>query len=212
MEQTGYLAQLVTEATSGSGSARAQLLEAAAISRASRSAELDLLLDDLAVRAGQGNDIALELCLELVHRLRLARPAITALIMDNALVDDVAQAALMTVERRIGSYERRAKFRTWLYAVARNEALMALRRRHAEPVDEEAMPDAPTRFSSMVASRQTIKAIIDALPHPYRETLTLQVYEDLDYDAIAARLDVPVGTIRSRLAKARELLRSALAT
>jgi len=212
VEDAGDPAHLVEEAANGSSSARADLLELAALSRSSRSGELDLMLDDLAVRAGRGNDIALELCLELVHRLRLARPAITALIMDTAMVDDVAQAALMTVERRIGSYERRAKFRTWLHAVARNEALMALRRRHAEPVREEDIPQAPTRFSSMVAGRQTIKAIIDALPDPYRETLTLQVYEDLDYDAIAARLDVPVGTIRSRLAKARELLRSSLVT
>lgn len=208
-EPSFEMAHLVAEAVGGSRSARGQLLELAAVSRGSRSGNLDLLLDDLAVRAGRGDDVALELVLELVHRLRLARPAITALIMDSASVDDVSQAALMTVERKIGSYEGRAKFRTWLYAVARNEALMALRRRHAEPVDEDP-PDAPTRFSSMVASRRTIKAIIDALPDPYRETLSLQVYEDLDYDAIAGRLEVPVGTIRSRLAKARELLKAAL--
>ncbi len=209
-EATANVAQLVDEAAAGSAGARAELLEMAAIARASRSAELDSILDDLAVRAGRGSDFALELLLELVHRLGLARPAITALILDSGAVDDVAQAALMAVERKIGSYEQRAKFRTWLYSVARNEALMALRRRYAQPVGEEALPDAPTRFSSMVASRQTIKAIIQGLPEVYRETLTLQLYEDLDYDAIAGRLDVPVGTVRSRLAKARELLRSSL--
>lgn len=206
------MVQLIEEAAGGSSAARAELLEKAALSRASRTADLDSILDDLAVKAGRGNDVALELLLELVHRLRLARPAITALIMDNALVDDVAQSALMTIERKIGTYESRAKFRTWLHSVARNEALMALRRRQALPVDTQDLPDTPTRFSSMVAGRQTIKAIIDGLPDPYRETLSLQVYEDLDYDAIAGRLDVPVGTIRSRLAKAKELMRKSLTT
>lgn len=205
---TAGLGRLVSDAVEGRGSARAQVLEVAALSRARRDGNLDVLLDDLAAKAAAGDDAALELVLELVHRLGLARPAVTSLIFDSSVVDEVAQATLVTVERRIGSYEGRAKFRTWLHAVARNEALMSLRRRHAEPVED--LPDAGTRFSSVVARRQTIRALVDALPDPYRETLVLQLYEDLDYEAISARLDVPVGTVRSRLAKARELLRSAL--
>jgi RNA polymerase sigma-70 factor, ECF subfamily len=203
-------AQLVAEAVQGSGAARALLLERGAMSRASRDGELDQILNDLAERAAAGNEAALELVLELVHRLGLARPAITSIITNSSAVDDIAQAALMTVERRIGSYEARAKFRTWLWSVARNEALMSLRRRQAEPVEQ--LPESSARFSSVIAGRQTIKAIIDGLPDPYRETLRLQVYDDLDYDAIAQRLEVPVGTIRSRLAKAKQLLRSSLGT
>ena len=56
----------------------------------------------------------------------------------------------------------------------------------------------------------TISDLIDRLPAPYAETLRLRLYDDLDYDAIAVRLDVPIGTVRSRLAKARELLGAAL--
>jgi RNA polymerase sigma-70 factor (ECF subfamily) len=58
--------------------------------------------------------------------------------------------------------------------------------------------------------RLAIENVVNALAEPYRETLRLQLFDNLDYDAIAARLDVPVGTVRSRLAKARELLRDAL--
>ena len=204
------LRALVEDVVGRRPAARARLLEMAAASRAGRDGRLDTALDDLAARAAAGDEAAVEAVLEVVHRLGLARPAITSIILDHALVDDVAQSALVAVERRIGSYEGRSKFRTWLHTVARNEALMAVRRRQAEPVDE--VPEAPggTRFSSVVASRQTVKAVIDGLPEPYRETISLQLYEDLDYDAIAARLDVPVGTVRSRLAKARDLLRTAL--
>lgn len=199
--------ELVDAALSGHAG-RARLFEAAAEARARRSPELDELLDELATRAASGDDAALELVLELVHRLGLARPAISSVVADASRVDDLAQTTLMTVERRIGSYEGRAKFRTWLHTVARNEALMSLRRRQAEPVEE--IPATGARFSSVVAGRMTIERIVDSLPEPYRETLRLQLFDSLEYDAIAERLGVPVGTVRSRLAKARKLLRSML--
>lgn len=204
------LESVMVDALGGSATARAQLLETAASMRAARKPGLDPVLDGLATRAGGGDDVALELLLEMVHRLGLARPAITSIIMDGAQVDDVAQLALIAVETKIRGFEGRAKFRTWLWTVARNEALMMLRRRQALPVEE--MPESSARFSSVVAGRQTIKAIIDGLPDPYGQTLSLQLYDDLDYDAIAGRLGVPVGTVRSRLAKAKEMLRSSLVT
>jgi RNA polymerase sigma-70 factor, ECF subfamily len=207
---TDDLGPVVADVVAGRPAARARLLELAAASRAAKDGRLDTALDDLATRAAAGHDGATEAVLELVHRLGLARPAITSIVLDRDLVDDAAQATLVTVERRIGSYEGRSKFRTWLHAVARNEALMAVRRRHAEPVDEVPEPGGGTRFSSVVAGRQTVKAVVEGLPEPYRQTLVLQLYEDLDYDAIAERLDIPVGTVRSRLAKARDLMRAAL--
>ena len=199
--------ELVDLALSGSAG-RARLFEVAADARARKSPELDEALDDLALRSATGNDAAVELLLELVHRLGLARPAITSVVADASRVDDISQLTLMAVERKIVSFEGRAKFRTWLHTVARNEALMSLRRRQDEPVEE--LPATGTRFSSVVAGRMTIERLVGSLPEPYRETLQLQLFESLEYDAIAERLGVPVGTVRSRLAKARELLRSLL--
>jgi RNA polymerase sigma-70 factor (ECF subfamily) len=51
-----------------------------------------------------------------------------------------------------------------------------------------------------------MEALVDSLDEPYRETMRLQVFENLDYETIAARLGIPIGTVRSRLAKARDLL------
>jgi len=203
------LAGLVVAALSG-GPARAELFEVAAAGRASNDGSLDVILDDLAKRAANGDDAATELVLELVHRLKLARSAISPIVSDPTAADDVAQATLVTVERKIGSYEGRSKFRTWLFTVARNEALMAVRPRKsdAEPVAEP--PAAAARFSSIVAFRVSIETLVDGLPEPYRETLKLQIFDNLDYEAIAARLGVPIGTVRSRLAKARQLLWDAM--
>lgn len=193
---------------------RVELLQAATRARAARSPLLDEVLDDLALRAARdpdpaSRDAAVELLLELVHRLGLVRPTVTALIMDAALVDDVAQVTLMTVERRISTFEGRSKFRTWLHTVARNTAIGELRRRQDEPMEELPEPEG-ARFSSMVASRLKIEALVDSLDEPYRETLRLQLFDALDYAAIAERLGVPVGTVRSRLARAKGLLKSAL--
>jgi len=203
------VAGLVSSALGG-GLARAHLFEVAATGRASSDGTLDVVLDDLAGRAANGDGAATELVLELVHRLRLSRSAIAPIISDPTTADDVAQATLVAVERKIGSYEGRSKFRTWLFTVARNEALMAVRPRKsdAEPVAEP--PAASARFSSIIAFRVSMEALVDGLPEPYRETLKLQVFENLDYDAIAARLGVPIGTVRSRLAKARQLLWDAM--
>ena len=203
------LAGLVGAALAG-GPARAELFEVAAAGRASNDGSLDVLLDDLARRAAAGDDDATELVLELVHRLRLSRRAIAPIVSDPMTADDVAQATLVAVERKIGSYESRSKFRTWLFTVARNEALMAVRPRKsdAEPVAEP--PAASARFSSIVAFRVSMETLVDGLPEPYRETMKLQVFESLDYEAIAARLDIPVGTVRSRLAKGRQLLWNAM--
>jgi RNA polymerase sigma-70 factor, ECF subfamily len=203
------LAALVTAALDG-GTARAQLFEVATSGRTTNDGSLDVVLDELAKRAAAGNDSATELILELVHRLKLARGAIAPIVSDPTAADDVAQSTLVTVERKISSYEGRSKFRTWLFTVARNEALMAVRPRKsdAEPVAEP--PAAAARFSSIVAFRVSIEALVESLPDPYRETLKLQVFENLGYDAIAVRLGVPIGTVRSRLAKARQLLWDAM--
>jgi len=203
------LTGLVTAALDG-GVARAQLFEVAAAARAGREGSLDVVLDDVAIRAAAGDDRATELLLELVHRLHLSRSAIAPIISDGSRADDVAQATLVAVEQKVGSFEGRAKFRSWLFTVARNEALMAVRPRKsdAEPVAEP--PAARTRFSSIVAFRVSIEALVDGLPEPYGETMKLQIFDDLDYEAIASRLGVPVGTVRSRLAKARELLWDAM--
>ena len=203
------LAGLASAALAG-GPARAELFEVAAAGRASNDGSLDVLLDDLARRAAAGDETATELVLELVHRLKLSRSAIAPIVSDPTAADDVAQTTLVAVERKIGSYEGRSKFRTWLFTVARNEALMAVRPRKsdAEPVAEP--PAASARFSSIIAFRVSMEALVDGLSEPYRETLKLQIFENLDYDTIAGRLGVPVGTVRSRLAKARQLLWDAM--
>lgn len=172
--------------------------------------ELDDLLDLLVEAAQSGSDAALEVVLTGIHQLGLARPAITRLIIEPSAVDEVAQATLIKVEANLAKFERRSKFRTWLYSVARNEALMRLRRENGSTTsntDEvEDTASAGRRMSSIVVTRATVRDALDALAEPYKETMLLRVDNELEYDEIAAHLGIPIGTVRSRLAKARTML------
>lgn len=170
---------------------------------------VDGVLDALALEAANGSVDVASTLLAAVHQLGLARPAISRLILDPATIDEVAQSTLVQVERNITRFESRSKFRTWLYSIARNEALMRLRRdaNRPEPSEQlDTMATAGARMSSVIATRATVRQALEQLPEPYRQTMLLRVDDGLDYAEIAAALEVPVGTVRSRLAKARELL------
>lgn len=166
------------------------------------------LIDDLAAAASTSLD-AMEVLLGLIQSHRLAQPGIRRLVVNEADVDDIEQAVLAVVALKVAQFRGDARFTTWLHQVASNEAKMFVRSKSRRPV--ETVVAAPergylARLSSIVGDRDVIERALDALPHHYRETLILRELEQLDYVEIAARLDLPVGTVRSRLHKARALM------
>lgn len=160
---------------------------------------------ELAGRARDGDRAALEALLDRhadrVHaicRRVVAHP-------EDAL--DATQEALIAIARRIGSFDGRAAFTTWVYRVATNAALDELRRRRRrpEPVD---VPEAPSPapvdpFEGRVEQRLDIDAALRELPEQFRVAVVLRDLCDLDYAVIASILDVPPGTVRSRIARGR---------
>ncbi len=168
------------------------------------------ILDGLGALGAGGAVAATELVLELVHKHRIAQPAITSLLVDPADIEDAAQLTLISVMEKIAQFEGRSRFQTWVRAIARNEALQVLRRkqRKAEPSGDDVPEDweFARRLSSVVADEVAVRQALDRVPEPYREALILREFDQLGYDEIAARLGVPVGTVRSRIARARDLL------
>ena len=127
---------------------------------------------------------------------------------------DATQEALIAVTRGLHRYDGRALFTTWLYRVATNAALDELRRRKRRPepaeLDEErfaggaaggAVRAAPVE--SVVAARLDVDAALAALSPEFRAAVVLRDLCDLDYAEIAEILDVPMGTVRSRIARGR---------
>jgi RNA polymerase sigma factor (sigma-70 family) len=134
--------------------------------------------------------------------------------------DDVVQEAFLRAFRAFETL-RSPDARAWLLAIVRNchlSALAAQRRRPSEPLTEELeeqsqsatadpSPD-PERASIEHDERRSLERLIAALPAEHREVLLLRELEDLSYREIAAVTDVPVGTVMSRLARARAALRA----
>lgn len=163
------------------------------------------LLDELAAAAPVDPD-ALELLLVLLERHGVARPALHALLFDGHDVDDAEQATLAAVALKVGQFDGRARFTTWLHTVAGNEARMLLRARRRRPAEPVAEPEpAPflARCSTLVANRDLVERVMAELPSAAREVLELREIRGMPYDEIADHLDLPVGTVRSRLSRAR---------
>ncbi len=161
----------------------------------------------LAALAARGERRALEQLLQR-HADRIHAVCRRILVdRDDAL--DAAQEAMIAVARGIGRFDGRAAFTTWVYRVATNAALDELRRgkRRPEPHEdtERELPPS-TSFDDAVADRIDVDAALAALPDDFRVAVVLRDLCDLEYSDIAELLQVPPGTVRSRIARGRAAL------
>ncbi|MGL5867027.1 MAG: sigma-70 family RNA polymerase sigma factor [Dermatophilaceae bacterium] len=181
---------------------------------ADRDERAHQLLDALAAAATDPRPLGM--LLRLCDQFHLARPAVRRVLVDEHDVADAEQAALAAVALGVGNFDGRSRFTTWLHQVALNEARMLVRsraRRPSTPVAE--MPEEHqsvfvARISTLVADQDALRRALDNLADPLREVLLLREARGLSYDEVAAALDVPVGTVRSRLNRARSALAQAL--
>jgi RNA polymerase sigma-70 factor (ECF subfamily) len=126
------------------------------------------------------------------------------------LAEDAAQQAFLSAWRHLSSYQPRASFRGWLYRIAVNAALDLLRREKPS-VDIDLLPipapgaDPERRVEQRERSQRVRQAVL-SLPEASRAVLILREYETMSYEEIATALDIPVGTVMSRLSYARKLL------
>lgn len=138
----------------------------------------------------------------------------------EADAQDAAQEALIAIVRGLPRFDGRARFSTWAYRVATNACLDEVRRRGRRP--SPGLPDdvgaSGSELSSTAAGIESLPdrmAIDDALaqlPVEFRAAIVLRDLCDLDYAEIARTLDVPPGTVRSRIARGRAQLAAVLAT
>jgi RNA polymerase sigma-70 factor, ECF subfamily len=129
--------------------------------------------------------------------------------------DDAAQETMIRVVRGLDSFDGRSSFSTWVYRIATNTSLDELRKRGRRPhlhlVDDEGhspeqVDQLAERRVDSVVERLSIDAALASLPDDYRAAVVLRDVADLDYAEIAAVLDIPVGTVKSRIARGRSLL------
>ena len=151
--------------------------------------------------------------------LREHQPAIYAVCRRIAGNDtdalDATQDAMIAVVRGLPRFDGRSKFSTWVYRIATNACLDELRRRRRRPVvglpEHDGMTtDLPRTDVTSVADQVTDGLVVDealaSLPEEFRAAVVLRDICDLDYAEIAEVLEVPAGTVRSRIARGRAQL------
>ncbi|MEM8922150.1 MAG: sigma-70 family RNA polymerase sigma factor [Actinomycetota bacterium] len=189
-------------------------IQATALTSGAPAEQRDAALAAVAGAAAEGVDGALPVLLRAVLDHRLAENAVRTVLLDPADIDDAIQATLIAVSERIRSFEGRSRFTTWLHTVARNEALMVLRRRSRrnEPSGDPAPEFDPSarRLSSLIAGEQAVEATLAALSEEHRLILDLRERQGFSYEEIGKRLDLAPGTVRSRLSRARRHLADVL--
>ena len=122
---------------------------------------------------------------------------------------DASQEALIAIARAIARFDGRSAFTTWLYRVATNAALDELRRRDRRPRPSVILEEAATTAGSgpeASGDRIDIDAALARIPEEFRVAVVLRDLCDLDYAQIAEVLDVPPGTVRSRISRGRAAL------
>jgi RNA polymerase sigma-70 factor (ECF subfamily) len=146
---------------------------------------------------------------------------VSRFVRDRAEIEDVTQEAFIRAYRAIGSFRGESAFYTWLYRIAVNTAknyLESQGRRppgsdvEAETAEQleggELLRDTATPERHMLTDEiaATVRRVLESLPADLRAAITLREIEGLSYEEIAEVMDCPIGTVRSRIFRAREAI------
>lgn len=173
----------------------------------------------------KGNEYALEVLVSR-YRSKLVNYLYT-LIHDYELAMDLAQEAFIRVYRNADRYEGRYQFSTWLYRIATNLAIDEMRRRQRKgrfflhnvmtllQGDRTDLPlpdlrDCPEKALDRKEKVSLLEKAIDSLPEKYRLAFVLKEVEDVSYQEMSEILHVSLGTVKSRIHRAKMLLREKL--
>jgi RNA polymerase sigma-70 factor (ECF subfamily) len=175
---------------------------------------------ELVERAQKGDKRAFEL-LVIKYQRKLAR-LLSRMVRDPAEIEDITQESFIKAYRALPQFRGESAFYTWLYRIAVNTAknyLVARGRRaptttefsseeaegfeDAELLRDIATPDAELQTKQIA---NAVNKAVEALPEELRTAITLREIEGLSYEEIAQMMDCPIGTVRSRIFRAREAI------
>ena len=184
------------------------------------SADSDLALVE---RANAGDTRAFEL-LVIKYQRRIER-LVGRMVRDVDLVQDITQETFIRAYKALHQFRGEAQFYTWLYRIAVNTAKKALMEMHRSPIITESAlhnrsdedetsgieqelttQETPETVLAAQEIAQAVNAAMDALPEDLRQAVTLREIEGLSYEEISQAMDCPIGTVRSRIFRAREAI------
>lgn len=176
----------------------------------------------LVERTVAGDQKAFEL-LVVKYQRRIQR-LIGRMVRDVDLVEDIAQETFIRAYRALAQFRGEAQFYTWLYRIAVNTAKKALMELKRDPTvsensfksgdDDETSPleneltssETPEAVLAGKEIAEMVNAAMEALPEELRQAITLREIEGLSYEEISEAMNCPIGTVRSRIFRAREAI------
>lgn len=176
--------------------------------------------DQQLVRRVQAGDQSAFNMLVLKYQHRVLK-LVSRFVHDAAEAEDVAQEAFLKAYRALASFRGDSAFYTWLYRIAINTAKNALVSNRRRPVDFDLDLQDPEQFDRHARLkegdtpegillteeiRQVVERAMEQLPEDLRTAIVLRELEGLSYEEIAEAMDCPVGTVRSRIFRAREAI------
>ena len=133
-----------------------------------------------------------------------------SIVRERTLAEDVTQDVFIRIWRALPGFAGQAALSTWIYAIARNACISQLRKRRVhlsldEP-DGWQQTEAPTTTMPADEAVTSVTRLLDRLPERYRQAVTLFYMEDKSYEQTAASLELPLGTVKALLHRARKRL------
>jgi len=162
---------------------------------------------ELVLKAQRGDSRAFDL-LVLKYQSRVAS-LVARFVNDAAEVEDVTQEAFIKAYRALPKFRGESAFYTWLYRIASNTAknyLVSKGRRPSADADVGRDSEPPENSYLGRELAQAVTEVLESLPEELRMALTLREFEGLSYEEIAEVMECPVGTVRSRIFRAREAI------
>ncbi len=183
-------------------------------------AAIDGQSDDELIRRAQRGDLR---SFDLLVRRYQKKVYFAAyrMVKNHDAADDIAQETFIHAYSAIKSFKVGYRLYTWLYRICMNLSINYLKRRkfvipesqfeeETSPLDVEATGPDPLESLASKELEQRIERAIDSLPPKYKAVMVLRIYEDLSYEEIARTLKISLGTVMSRLFRARERMQEML--
>ncbi len=139
-----------------------------------------------------------------------------SILRDRAAAEEMVQDVLVRVWKGLPGFRSESSISTWIYTITRNACLTALNRRNRQvvPLDEPALCREADRRSSenwSIPQHPEAEELINRLPPKYRQVVALFYMQEKSYDEVARMVDLPVGTVKTYLFRARKSLAEDLA-
>ncbi len=179
--------------------------------------------DHYVMQAKEGDEKAYKLLTEKYSRALYFH--IQKMIREKELVEDLVQEVFIKAFKNLDSYSNEYAFSTWLYRIATNHTIDYLRKKKLQTLSinepyktkdgelEIQLPDTSFATDRQILKKQRANIIhkaIDDLPEKYRRVIQMRHMEELSYQEISDELDLPLGTVKAHIFRARELLYKAL--